>query len=69
MSEAPTLAVWQEQIRAAMQMQLELAVSRLAQTVPTLLEEGGPRFTSIQVTLPVVGNDQVVFRASLELVE
>lgn len=64
-----TLAVWQERIRAGMQQQLELAVSRLAQMTPTLLEEGGPRFTSIEVTLPVIGNDQVVFRASLELVE
>lgn len=70
MSEAGiTLGAWREQIRAAMQFALEMEVSRLAETAPSLLEEGGPRFTSIEVTIPMIGNERVVFRASLELVE
>lgn len=63
------LSVWEEQLRAHVQQQLELAVHRLSQAAPEMLDEAGPRFVTVDVTLPLPAGERVRFVASLELVE
>lgn len=63
------LSVWEEQLRAHVQQQMELAVHRLSQAAPDMLDEHGARFVSVDVTLPLPAGERVRFKASLELVE
>lgn len=63
------LSVWEEQLRAHVQQQMELAVHRLSQAAPDMLDEHGLRFVSVDVTLPLPAGERVRFFASLELVE
>lgn len=63
------VSAWEEQIRAHVQQQLELAVYRLSQAAPDMLDENGARFVAVDVTLPLPAGERVRFVASLELVE
>ena len=63
------LAAWEDAIRAHMQQQMELAVLRLSQGVPTMLTEDGPKWHDVDITLPLPAGERLRFRASLELVE
>lgn len=64
-----SLTAWEDAIRAHIQQQMELAVLRLSQGVPTMLTEGGPKYHDVDLVLPLPAGERLRFRASLELVE
>lgn len=64
-----TLSAWEEAIRAGVQSQLELAVMRLSQDAPALLDDAGPKCVRIEVELPLPEGERLCFRGELELVE
>lgn len=64
-----TLAAWEEALRALVQQQMELAVYPLSQAMPGMLDDVGPKFSVVEVTLPLPAGERVRFYATLELVE
>lgn len=63
------LSAWEEAIRAHVQQQMELAVLRLSQQAPGMLDDAGPKYCNLVVALPLPTGERLTFVASLELVE
>lgn len=61
-----TLADWEEAIRAHLQAQMALAVMRLSQGAPAMLEEGSDGFERVVVDLPLPDGTRFRFDAALE---
>jgi hypothetical protein len=64
-----TLAAWEEALRTLVQQQMELAVLRLSQDAPGLLDDEGPKILTLDLAFPLPAGETLAFRASLELVE